>query len=129
MSKTSPRTVARVALGGMLVAAGISHLTVARKGFRAQVPDWGAAAGLRRRCGTHAQVPAAALTEERSVEPSVVVATVAEVVPTTDEPVLTAVAKDAGAILRRAGRPRLEVDLPALEVEGDTAKVPEEAPS
>ena len=28
------------ALGGMLVLAGISHLTFARRSFRAQVPDW-----------------------------------------------------------------------------------------
>jgi uncharacterized membrane protein len=28
------------ALGGMLVFAGISHLTFARRDFRAQVPDW-----------------------------------------------------------------------------------------
>ena len=27
-------------LGGSLVYAGMSHLTVARKAFRAQVPDW-----------------------------------------------------------------------------------------
>jgi uncharacterized membrane protein len=31
---------ARVALGLMLVGAGTSHLTVARKAFQAQVPDW-----------------------------------------------------------------------------------------
>ncbi|MFD2569396.1 hypothetical protein ACFSUS_02050 [Spirosoma soli] len=31
---------ARILLGGSLVYAGISHLTVARKAFRAQVPDW-----------------------------------------------------------------------------------------
>lgn len=31
---------ARILLGGGLVYAGISHLTVARKAFRAQVPDW-----------------------------------------------------------------------------------------
>src|ERR1700712_3769862 len=40
MSKISARTVGRVALGGMLVTAGITHLTVARRGFQAQVPDW-----------------------------------------------------------------------------------------
>ncbi|MCS5717365.1 hypothetical protein N1027_04355 [Herbiconiux sp. CPCC 205763] len=34
------RTVARVALGLTLVAVGITHLTVARKDFQAQVPDW-----------------------------------------------------------------------------------------
>lgn len=31
---------AQRALGGMLVFAGISHLTFARRSFRAQVPDW-----------------------------------------------------------------------------------------
>lgn len=31
---------AQGALGGMLVLAGISHLTLARRAFRAQVPDW-----------------------------------------------------------------------------------------
>lgn len=33
------RGIARVALGGALVLAGISHLTFARRDFRAQVPD------------------------------------------------------------------------------------------
>ncbi|GAB2580071.1 DoxX family protein [Microlunatus antarcticus] len=33
------RTVARVALGGILVFAGTSHLTFARRPFRAQVPE------------------------------------------------------------------------------------------
>ena len=32
--------LAQTALGGMLVFAGISHLTFARRAFRAQVPDW-----------------------------------------------------------------------------------------
>ncbi len=32
--------LARMALGGMLVFTGISHLTFARRAFRAQVPDW-----------------------------------------------------------------------------------------
>ena len=32
--------IAQKALGGMLVCAGISHLTVARRAFQAQVPDW-----------------------------------------------------------------------------------------
>jgi uncharacterized membrane protein len=32
--------VAQAALGGMLVFAGISHLTFARRAFQAQVPDW-----------------------------------------------------------------------------------------
>ncbi|HYQ05057.1 MAG TPA: hypothetical protein VER96_40550 [Polyangiaceae bacterium] len=31
---------AQRALGGMLVFAGVSHLTFARRDFRAQVPDW-----------------------------------------------------------------------------------------
>ena len=34
------RTTARIALGATLVFAGITHLTVARKEFRAQVPEW-----------------------------------------------------------------------------------------
>jgi uncharacterized membrane protein len=32
--------LAQTALGGMLVFAGIGHLTFARRAFRAQVPDW-----------------------------------------------------------------------------------------
>ena len=32
--------IAQIALGGILVAAGIAHLTFARKEFQAQVPDW-----------------------------------------------------------------------------------------
>ncbi len=32
--------LARIALGTFLIIAGTSHLTVARKAFRAQVPDW-----------------------------------------------------------------------------------------
>ncbi|WP_066039852.1 DoxX family protein [Herbiconiux solani] len=40
-SKSSvPRTIARIALGSVLVFAGISHLTFARKDFQAQVPDF-----------------------------------------------------------------------------------------
>ncbi|WP_394213876.1 hypothetical protein [Brachybacterium vulturis] len=35
-----PRTLARIALGGMLTFAGISHLTVAREEFGAQVPNF-----------------------------------------------------------------------------------------
>lgn len=35
-----PRTVGRIALGSFLLLAGTSHLTVARKEFRAQVPEW-----------------------------------------------------------------------------------------
>lgn len=34
------KNISRIALGGMLIAAGISHLTVARKEFQAQVPEW-----------------------------------------------------------------------------------------
>lgn len=34
------RSVARVALGGVLVFAGVGHLTFARTDFQAQVPDW-----------------------------------------------------------------------------------------
>ena len=32
--------VAQKALGGMLILAGVSHLTFARRAFQAQVPDW-----------------------------------------------------------------------------------------
>ena len=35
-----PRTVARVALGTVLLLAGTSHLTTGRQEFRAQVPPW-----------------------------------------------------------------------------------------
>ena len=35
-----PRTLARVLLGLALLGAGISHLTVARQEFTAQVPEW-----------------------------------------------------------------------------------------
>jgi uncharacterized membrane protein len=34
------RTVARWALGGLLVIAGTGHLTTQRQEFQAQVPDW-----------------------------------------------------------------------------------------
>jgi uncharacterized membrane protein len=34
------KTVARILLGAGLIMAGISHLTFARKDFKAQVPDW-----------------------------------------------------------------------------------------
>lgn len=37
---SAARSLARLALGGVLVFAGVSHLTVARKEFQAQVPDW-----------------------------------------------------------------------------------------
>ena len=34
------RTTGRGLLGGFLATAGWGHLTFARKGFQAQVPDW-----------------------------------------------------------------------------------------
>src|ERR1700755_2511771 len=34
------KTGARLLLGANLILAGIGHLTFARKGFQAQVPDW-----------------------------------------------------------------------------------------
>lgn len=34
------RTAARVALGSIMTVAGVTHLTVARDEFQAQVPDW-----------------------------------------------------------------------------------------
>jgi uncharacterized membrane protein len=34
------KSAARLLLGGMLVGAGVTHLTVARRTFKAQVPDW-----------------------------------------------------------------------------------------
>lgn len=34
------KNISRIALGGMLIATGISHLTIARKEFQAQVPEW-----------------------------------------------------------------------------------------
>ncbi len=37
---TPARTIARWALGGAMVFAGLSHLFWARKEFQAQVPDW-----------------------------------------------------------------------------------------
>lgn len=40
MEKEVGKTVSRLALGGMLLLAGISHLTFARREFKAQVPDW-----------------------------------------------------------------------------------------
>ena len=44
MEDTTPysktQSAARIALGLMLIGAGTSHLTVARKEFQAQVPDW-----------------------------------------------------------------------------------------
>ena len=35
-----PRTIGRLPLGAFLLLAGISHLTVSRMAFRAQVPPW-----------------------------------------------------------------------------------------
>ncbi|WP_461453096.1 DoxX family protein [Mucilaginibacter sp.] len=40
MKNETIKTGARILLGGALIFAGISHLTFARKEFRAQVPDW-----------------------------------------------------------------------------------------
>lgn len=40
MEEKTIKKIARIALGGMLVFAGVSHLTFARKDFQAQVPDW-----------------------------------------------------------------------------------------
>ncbi|RYV52283.1 DoxX family protein [Pengzhenrongella frigida] len=37
---TRRRTVGRIALGSVLVFAGITHLTVSRQEFQAQVPTW-----------------------------------------------------------------------------------------
>ena len=34
------RTVGRILLGAFLATAGTGHLTFARRGFQAQVPDW-----------------------------------------------------------------------------------------
>jgi uncharacterized membrane protein len=34
------RTASRIALGASLIFAGLSHLTFARRAFRAQVPEW-----------------------------------------------------------------------------------------
>jgi len=34
------RSIARVVLGGVLIVAGLGHLTFARTDFQAQVPDW-----------------------------------------------------------------------------------------
>ena len=40
MEERTFKKIARNVLGGALVFAGTSHLTFARKAFRAQVPDW-----------------------------------------------------------------------------------------
>lgn len=34
------KAVARKLLGGLLISTGTSHLTIARRQFQAQVPDW-----------------------------------------------------------------------------------------
>lgn len=39
-ARSVPRTIGRIALGSVLVIAGVTHLTVARDAFQAQVPDW-----------------------------------------------------------------------------------------
>ncbi len=40
MKGTTLKKISKNVLGGVLVFAGLSHLTFARKAFRAQVPDW-----------------------------------------------------------------------------------------
>ena len=40
MNEKNAKKVARILLGANLIFAGVSHLTFARKAFRAQVPDW-----------------------------------------------------------------------------------------
>lgn len=40
MNEKDVKTAARLLLGGALLFAGTSHLTFARKAFKAQVPDW-----------------------------------------------------------------------------------------
>ncbi len=40
MNSPNTKIASRLLLGAGLVFAGISHLTLARKEFRAQVPDW-----------------------------------------------------------------------------------------
>jgi len=40
MKQETIKNAARILLGANLIFAGISHLTFARKDFRAQVPDW-----------------------------------------------------------------------------------------
>lgn len=39
-AESTGRTVARWALGGVLLVAGIGHLTTQREEFQAQVPNW-----------------------------------------------------------------------------------------
>lgn len=40
MEKETIKKAARILLGANLIFAGVSHLTFARKAFKAQVPDW-----------------------------------------------------------------------------------------
>lgn len=40
MKEQTIKTAAKILLGANLVLAGVSHLSFARKAFRAQVPDW-----------------------------------------------------------------------------------------
>lgn len=40
MNERTIKKAARILLGAQLVFAGISHLTIARKAFKAQVPNW-----------------------------------------------------------------------------------------
>ena len=40
MKEENLKNIARILLGANLIVAGISHLTFARKDFRAQVPNW-----------------------------------------------------------------------------------------
>ncbi|MCY7352071.1 MAG: hypothetical protein LH606_15645 [Cytophagaceae bacterium] len=40
MNEKTAKNVARIFLGSTLIFAGLSHLTFARKAFKAQVPDW-----------------------------------------------------------------------------------------
>lgn len=40
MDDKTIKKIARIALAGNLLFAGIGHLSFARKAFRAQVPDW-----------------------------------------------------------------------------------------
>ena len=37
---STARTLARITLGGLMVGAGVLHLTAAREEFQAQVPPW-----------------------------------------------------------------------------------------
>ena len=39
-NRSVPRTIGRLLLGAFLLFAGISHLTISRLAFRAQVPRW-----------------------------------------------------------------------------------------